>query len=136
MGQPRCTGCSQLSPSYSTCKGTGVRDILGTASAFLGGGGGLDMACRDTASASEVQVFGLSQGLLGSQIHSTRQLSVLLPPTRSIWNLTSVCCQAFCFLTAPSPSCRGCSRLKFSLEVQLWRACRVETILCSCMWLS
>lgn len=100
-------GLQPAAPSYSTCKGTGLRDDLGTASALLGGGGALDVACRDTASASEVQVFGPSQGSLGSQIHGTRQLSALLPPTPSIWNLTSVGCQAFCFLTAPPLPAEG-----------------------------
>ena len=72
-----------------------VRDVLGTASAFLGGGGGLDVACRDTASAAEVQVFSLSQVSLGNQIHGARPLWPFSPPTWSIWSLTSVGCQAF-----------------------------------------
>lgn len=130
MGQPWRTGCSQLSRSYSTCKATGVRDVLGTASAFLRGGGGLDVTCRDTAPASEVQVFSLSQVSLGNRIHGTRQLLALLPSHTVHLELDLCGLSSFLFSRCPSPSCRGCSSLKFSLEVQLGRACRVEMILC------
>lgn len=61
------------------------------------------MACRDTASASEVQVFSLPQGPLGSQIHGTRQLSALLPPDMVHLELDLCGLSSFLFPHCPFP---------------------------------